>query len=161
MWRWLTDGNWQRRHFVLSPFGIAATTLLVTHLRGEEFRPPIAHFDEMAALVSISAVIYGMVAVIVELIGGRAVFYTLSQIGRAMRVVKAEHEAEIIEKIRTDPEYRAEVLAGVPEHEAEIIEKIRTDPEYRAEVLAGVETDGRRRHRRRLRPAASVEDATR
>ena len=138
LWRWLTDENWQRRHFVLSPFGIAAATLLVTHLRGEEFRPPIAHFDEMATLVSISAVLYGMAAVIVELIGGRVVFYILSQIGRALREVKAEHEAEVIEKIRTDPEYRAEVLAGV-------------------------ELDGRNRRRRRrhLRPTASVQDETR
>ena len=147
--------------FVLSPFGIAAATLLVTHLRGEEFRPPIAHFDEMAALVSISAMLYGMVAVIAELIGGRVVFYTLSQIGKALRAVKAEHEAEFIEKMRTDPAYRAEVLDGVTEHEAEIIEKIRTDPKYRANILAGVETDGRRRHRRRLRSTASVDDEAR
>ncbi len=40
-------------------------------------------------------------------------FYILSQVGKAMRAVKAEHEAEFIEKVRTDPEYRAEVLAGV------------------------------------------------
>ena len=138
LWRWLTDGNWQRRHFVLSPFGIAAMTLLVTHLRGEEFRPPIAHFDEMAALVSISAVLYGMVAVIAELIGGRAVFYTFAQIGNALRALKAEHEAEIIEKIRTDPEYRAEVLAGV-------------EPDGRS----------RNRRRRRLRPTASADDKAR
>ena len=136
LWRWLTDGNWQRRHFVLSPFGIAAMTLLVTHLRGEEFRPPIAHFDEMAELVSISAVLYGMVAVIAELIGGRAVFYTFAQIGNALRAIKAEQEAEFIKRF----------------HE---------DPEFRAKVHAGVETDGRRRHRRRLRPTDSVDDEAR
>ena len=113
LWRWLTDDNWQRRHFVLSPFGIAATTLLVTHLRDEANRPAVAQFDEMAALVSISAVLYGMVAVLVESLGGKTVFYILSQVGKAMRAVKAEHEAEFIEKMRTDPEYRAEVLAGV------------------------------------------------
>lgn len=131
LWRWLTDDNWQRRHFVLSPFGIAATTLLVTHLRDEANRPPIAHFNEMAALVSISAVIYGMAAVLVESLGGKLVFYILSQVGKAMRAVKAEHEAEVIERIRTDPEYRAEVLAGV-------------------------ETDGRGRRRRRRRLANPV-----
>ena len=136
LWRWLTDENWQRRHFVLSPFGIAAATLLVTHLRDKELRPPIAHFDDMAALVSISAVLYGMVAVIAELIGGKAVFYTLSQIGKAMRAVKAEHEAEFIERIRTDPEFRAEVLAGV-------------------------KMNGHRRHRRRLRTDAPVDDEAR
>ena len=133
LWRWLTDENWQRRHFVLSPFGIAAATLLVTHLRDRELRPPVAHFDEMAALVSISAVLYGMTAVIIELVGGKAVFYTLSQIGKAMRAVKAEHEAEFIERIRTDPEFRAEILAGI-------------------------KPNGHRRHRRRLRPAALVDD---
>ncbi|MCE2500464.1 MAG: hypothetical protein J4G13_06335 [Dehalococcoidia bacterium] len=42
------------------------------------------------------------------------------------------------------------------EHEAEFIEKMRTDPEYRAEVLAGVEPDGRSRRRRRRRLANSV-----
>ena len=131
LWRWLTDDNWQRRHFVISPFGIAATTLLVTHLDDAANRPPIAHFDEMAALVSISAVLYGMVAVLAESLGGKAVFYTLSQIGKAMRAVKAEHEAEVIDRIRTDPEYRAKVLAGV-------------------------EPDGRSRRRRRRRLANSV-----
>ncbi len=131
LWRWLTDDNWQRRHFVLSPFGIAATTLLVTHLSDAANRPPIAHFDEMAGLVSISAVMYGMVAVLVESLGGKLVFYILSQVGKAMRAVKAEHEAEFIEKMRTDPEYRAEVLAGV-------------------------EPDGRSRRRRRRRLANSV-----
>ena len=131
LWRWLTDENWQRRHFVLSPFGIAATTLLVTHFRDAANRPPVAHFDEMAALVSISAVLYGMLAVLAESFGGRIMFYTLSQIGKAMRAVKAEHEAEVIERIRTDPEYRAMVLAGV-------------------------EPDGRSRRRRRRRLANSA-----
>lgn len=87
----------------------------------------------MAALVSISAVLYGMAAVIVELIGGKVVFYTLSQIGKAMRAVRAHHRAEVIEQIRTDPEFRAEVLSGV-------------------------KPDGRHRRRRRLRPAAPVND---
>ena len=74
---------------------------------------------------------YGMVAVLVESLGGKLVFYILSQVGKAMRTVKAEHEAEVIERIRTDPEYRAEVLAGV-------------------------ESDGRSRRRRRRRHANSV-----
>ena len=86
----------------------------------------------MAALASISAVLYGMAAVLTESLGGKVMFYTLSQIGKAMRAVKAEHEAEFIEKIRTDPGYRAEVLAGV-------------------------ETDGRGRRRRRRRLANPVD----
>ena len=113
LWSWLTDDNWQRRHFVLSPFGIAATTLLVTHFHDAGNRPVIAHFDQMAALASISAVIYGMAAVLTETLGGKTVFYILSQVGKAMRAVKAEHEAEFIERYRTDPEYRAMVQAGV------------------------------------------------
>ena len=112
LWRWLTDDNWQRRHFVLSPFGIAATTLLVTHLRDTSNRPSITHFDEMAALVSISAVLYGMAAVLAESLGGKVMFYTLSQIGKAMRAVKEQHEAEFIDKYHTDPEFRAKVRAG-------------------------------------------------
>jgi hypothetical protein len=135
-WRWLTDDNWQRRHFVLSPFGIAATTLLVTYFRDEANRPPIARFDDMAGLVSVSAVLYGMVAVLAESLGGKVMFYTLSQIGKAMRAVK---------------EY----------HRAAVIEQIRTDPEFRAEVLAGVEPDERRRHRRRRRLAKPVNGAAR
>ena len=63
-------------------------------------------------------------------------FYTLSQIGKAMRAVK---------------EY----------HRAAVIEQIRTDPEFRAEVLAGVEPDERRRHRRRRRLAKPVNGAAR
>lgn len=54
------------------------TTLLVTHWHDRTARPAIAHFDDMASLVSISAVIYGMLAVTAEL-GGRVMFWALAQ----------------------------------------------------------------------------------
>ena len=86
--------------------------MLVTHYSDEASRPPISHFDEMAGLVSISAVLYGMVAVIVEVTGGNIMFYILSQAGKAMRIIKAQHRKEFIEQYHNDPEFRAEVRAG-------------------------------------------------
>ena len=84
-WRWRLrrrarrfSYNWQLLHFAATPFGIALTTIVTTHLRFPTVRPAIANFDGMATLVSISAVYYGMVAVIVEL-GGRTVFWALAQ----------------------------------------------------------------------------------
>ena len=65
-------------HFATTPFGIAATTLATTHWHDSATRPAIRYFDEMASLVSVSAVIYGMIAVAAEL-GGRAVFWALAQ----------------------------------------------------------------------------------
>lgn len=65
-------------HFATTPFGIAATTLATTHWHDSATRPAIRYFDEMASLVSVSAVFYGMIAVAAEL-GGRAVFWALAQ----------------------------------------------------------------------------------
>lgn len=47
-------------------------------MRFPAVRPAIVNFDGMASLVSISAVYYGMAAVVVEL-GGRIVFWALAQ----------------------------------------------------------------------------------
>ena len=84
-WRWRLrrrarrfSYNWQLLHFAATPFGIALTTIVTTHLRFPAARPAIANFDGMATLVSISAVYYGMAAVVVEL-GGRIVFWALAQ----------------------------------------------------------------------------------
>ena len=70
--------NWQLLHFAATPFGIALTTIVATHSRHPTVRPAIANFDGMASLVSISAVYYGMIAVVAEL-GGRTVFWALAQ----------------------------------------------------------------------------------
>ncbi len=84
-WRWRLrrrarrfSYNWQLLHFAATPFGIALTTIVTTHLRYPTVRPAIVNFDGMATLVSISAVYYGMAAVVVEL-GGRIVFWALAQ----------------------------------------------------------------------------------
>ena len=84
-WRWRLrrrarrfSYNWQLLHFAATPFGIALTTIVTTHLRYPTVRPAIANFDGMASLVSIGAVYYGMIAVVAEL-GGRTVFWALAQ----------------------------------------------------------------------------------
>ena len=89
----------------------------------------------MAALVGISAVLYGMAAVLAESLGGKIMFYTLSQIGKAMKAVKEQHRAEFMEQIRTDPKFRDEV----------------------AKIMDDVEPAGRRHRRRHL--ADPVDDA--
>ena len=108
----------------------------MTHFRNDANRPAIGHFDEMAALVGISAVLYGMATVLAESFGGKIMFYTLSQIGKAMKAVKEQHRAEFMEQIRTDPKFRDEV----------------------AKIMDDVEPAGRRRHRRR-HLADPVDDA--
>lgn len=84
-WRWRLrhrarrfSYNWQLLHFAATPFGITLTTIVATHLRYPTAGPAIVNFDGMASLVSISAVYYGMIAVVAEL-GGRAVFWALAQ----------------------------------------------------------------------------------
>ena len=110
---WLAKDNWQRRHFAATPFGIAFTTLAVTHCQG--FRPPIDHFGVMANFASISAVIYGLLAVIAELVGGEIVFYTMMMAGKAWRKIKEENDERAVQRVNSNPALVARILenAGV------------------------------------------------
>ena len=108
---WLAKHGWQRWHFMVSPFGIALTTLVVTHRQG--FRPPIDHFDEMAQFASISAVFYGMFAVIAELLGGTIVFYTIMMANKAWRKIKEENRNRRIQLVLEDPDSVEEILEAL------------------------------------------------
>jgi hypothetical protein len=81
--------NWALFHFATTPFGIAVTTILVTHWRDATVRPAITNFDGMTSLVSISAVCYGMSAVAAEL-GGRTMFWALAQWQKEKDAAKKE-----------------------------------------------------------------------
>lgn len=76
LWYWLIQPEgWQVRHFAASPFGAALMTWFWTG------QPRFwEHWDAVAAMASLGAISYGIIAVLAE--GGIRVFYTLSLIGR-------------------------------------------------------------------------------
>lgn len=100
-----------------SPFGIALITLAVTYYLN--YRPPIDHFGEMAHFASISAVIYGMFAVIAETIGGSVMFYTMYMIGKAIRKIKEENDQRAVQRVNSNPALQNLVLeaAGISTQE--------------------------------------------
>ena len=91
--------NWQFRHAVISPFGITAMALLVTHFAGEDYRPVYKHVDKTAEWVDVSALLYGMLAVVLEL-GGRILFWALAQRKKERDAMTAEVRASVLAEIR-------------------------------------------------------------
>ena len=60
------ERRWLRRHAMVAPFGILATTFLLTYwMQQRQWQSP-ADLDKAASLVDIGAVIYAAVAVAVE-----------------------------------------------------------------------------------------------
>ena len=106
--RWFASDKLLRLHFLASPFGIALTTWLVTR-----WRTGSADFDELANFVSISAVIYGGLAVAVELLimgGARVVFYGIATIIKLLDERKADKRAEAVRLVSNDNTLFEEVL---------------------------------------------------
>ena len=102
-------------------------------MRHPTVRPAIANFDGMASLVSISAVYYGMIAVVVEL-GGRIVFWALAQ-------WQKDREAARRERRRRSARDRA---AGMAEGRAEGQRGIIVD------MWNGAQSDEERAYIRRI-----------
>ena len=73
------------------------TWLVTTYQAGH------AGFDQLAAYAGIAAVIYGMLAVAVDL-GGQAVFYTIAAIIKFIDEWKAEKDAKAVERVSSNPE---------------------------------------------------------
>ena len=149
-WRWRLrrrarrfSYNWQLLHFAATPFGIALTTIVTTNLRFPTVRPAIANFDGMASLVSISAVYYGMAAVMVEL-GGRIVFWALAQ-------WQKDREAARRERRRRSARDRAAgraagIAAGIAEGQRGIV----------VDMWASAQSDEERAYVRRVAEARGI-----
>ena len=65
-------------------------------------QPGQAEFDKLAEYASIGAIIYGIIAVTVEL-GGLAVFYTIGAIIKYVGERKVEQDAKAIQRVANNP----------------------------------------------------------
>ena len=138
----LTGGvdNWQFRHAIISPFGVVATTFLVTHFASENYRPVHRHLDDAKDFIDASALIYGMSAVLMELIGGRVVFWALEQWKKGKEAYEAEAR-ERQEAYEAEARERQEALeAEVQERQEAIIAEVRENvlSEIRGSALLGI-----------------------
>ena len=103
------SSRWFRRHAILAPFGVYATTWLL-------FWSETGHYrwwdkSELASsLVDLGAVLYGMVAMLME--GGtNMVFWALEQREKRRKKLREEMRAEARAEVRE--EARAEVVEMV------------------------------------------------
>ena len=92
------ERRWLRRHAMVAPFGILATTFLLTYwMQQRQWQWP-ADLDKAAGLVDIGAVIYAAIAVAVER-GVNMIFWALEE--RKKRQERREkQEAEALAKAR-------------------------------------------------------------
>ena len=72
------ERRWLRRHAIVAPFGIFATTLLLTYWTEHGQWQPPSSLDPAAHLVDLAAVLYAMAAVLVER-GVRLMFWALDE----------------------------------------------------------------------------------
>ena len=92
------ERRWLRRHAMVAPFGILATTLLLTYwMQQGQWQWP-ADLDKSASLVDIGAVIYAAVAVAVER-GVNMIFWALEE-RKKRRERREQQEAEALAKAR-------------------------------------------------------------
>ena len=102
---WL-GSRWFRRHAILAPFGVSAMTWLL-------FWSEIGHYkwwdkSELASsLVDLGAVLYGMVAVLMER-GVNMVFWALEQREKRKKELQDKVRAEAVETVLADMRAKAE-----------------------------------------------------
>ena len=90
---WWEERRWLRRHAMAAPFGIFATTLLITFwLEGWQWQGS-ASWELMAGQVDLGAVVYAMAAVLAER-GVRLMFWALDERRKWRARWRAEARAE-------------------------------------------------------------------
>ena len=87
------ERRWLRRHAIVAPFGIFATTLLLAFWLGQWQWQGRASWEIMAGQVDLGAVIYAMAAVLAER-GVRLMFWALDERRKWRARWRAEAQAE-------------------------------------------------------------------
>ena len=98
MGEWL-GMRWLRLHAMVAPFGVFAVTLLLLARSGQW--GGWESLEPAASLVDLAAVVYGMIAVLVER-GVRMVFWALEERRKMIAARKAEGQAELIAEMLAD-----------------------------------------------------------
>ena len=87
------ERRWLRRHAMVAPFGIFATTILLTYWMKQGQWPLPASLEPASDLVDLAAVLYAMVAVLVER-GARLMFWALDERRKWRAKAREEGRAE-------------------------------------------------------------------
>ena len=125
------EGRWLRRHAMVAPFGILATTLLLTYWLERWQWHGRASWEILAGQVDVGAVIYAMVAVLVER-GVRLMFWALDERRKWRARMRAEARAEGLAEGRTEAEQRYERwLAQVAEEKGIPLAELLPPPDQR------------------------------
>ena len=95
------ERRWLRRHAMVAPFGIFATTALLTYWKERGQWHALASLESASDLVDLAAVLYAMVAVLVER-GARLMFWALDERRKWRAKMRAEARAEGLAEGRTE-----------------------------------------------------------
>ena len=87
------ERRWLRRHAMVAPFGIFATTTLLTYWTQQERWLSSVNLEAASGLVDLAAVLYAMVAVLAER-GARLMFWALDERRKWRAKMRAEARAE-------------------------------------------------------------------
>ena len=106
------ERRWLRRHAMVAPFGIFATTALLTYWKERGQWQASASLESASELVDFAAVLYAMLAVLLER-GVRLMFWALDERRKWRAKMRAEARAEGLAEGRTEgrAEGRAEAQA--------------------------------------------------
>lgn len=86
--------RWLRRHALAAPFGVFAATALLTYLHTQGQAQPRELTQTAAGFVDLGAVLYGMVAVVIEK-GITLMFWALEQRQKRQKAFRDEIASEI------------------------------------------------------------------
>ena len=97
--------RWLRRHALAAPFGVFAATALLTYLYTQGQAQPRELTQTAAGFVDLGAVLYGMVAVVIEK-GITLMFWALEQRQKRQKAFRDEIASEVrkdvVEQIERD-----------------------------------------------------------
>ncbi len=132
--------RWLRLHAMVAPFGVFAVTLLLVTISGQW--GGWENLEPAASLVDLAAVVYGMIAVLVER-GVDMVFWALEQRRKRREKLRAEAMAEGIAQGRAEAiaEGRAEGRAEERKRIKALMARISRDTGIPIEKLLPPEDD--------------------
>lgn len=136
-WQRLTPERLLRIHFLASPFGAAVATYLVTYYATGCNWPSITDdFDNLAKYASISAILYGALAVASELIviwGGKAVLYGIATLVRTWHEMKKSQRGDAVRIVSQENTLTADAIRSNA--------TLQANPQLVQQVLAELECE--------------------